>query len=98
MKELSVVRMGLSLGAALAVVYTGCVVLMTTLSPDQTVAFFNTLIHGIDVAPIMRWEMAWWEAIIGVVQTFILGWFFGALIASLYNLLDRIEAGRRDRS
>ena len=89
MHELSIGRFALSLGFAFAVVYLGCVLLMAIASEQQMVAFFNSLMHGLDVEPIMRWEMAWWEMIIGVIQIFVLGWFFGALIASTYNLAGR---------
>jgi hypothetical protein len=35
---------------------------------------------------MMRWEVPWWEAGMGVAEIFILGWLFGALMAVLYNL------------
>jgi hypothetical protein len=34
----------------------------------------------------MRWDMPWWEALLGVVETFILAWLVGAAVAALYNL------------
>ena len=33
----------------------------------------------------MLWDMPWWEMVVGVLQVFILGWLFGALIAAFYN-------------
>ncbi|MFC1834005.1 DUF5676 family membrane protein [Thermodesulfobacteriota bacterium] len=42
----------------------------------------------------MRWEMPWTDVVIGVVETFILGWLFGAAIAALYNL----ASGKRAES
>ncbi len=82
---LSIKRLGFALGATAAVLYVGCVFVMLTVPQPAVVAFFNSLMHGWDVEPIMRWDMAWWEAAVGVVEVFILGWLIGALIAVLYN-------------
>ncbi len=30
--------------------------------------------------------MPWWEAVIGVLEIFILGWLFGAVVGVFYNL------------
>lgn len=86
MHTLHIIRFALSVGVACAVVYLGCVFLMATASEQQVIAFFNSLLHGFDVEPVMQWEMAWWEMGIGVIQVFVLGWLFGALIASVYNV------------
>ena len=86
MHELSIIRFAFSVAVAVATVYISCVVLMMTTPEEQVTAFFNSLLHGLDVEPIMQWEMAWWEMGIGVIQVFILGWLFGALIASVYNV------------
>lgn len=32
-----------------------------------------------------RMDIPWWEAVMGIVQTFILGWLIGALVAAIYN-------------
>jgi len=34
----------------------------------------------------MRWDMPWWEMIVGVLEIFILGWLFGAILAVFYNV------------
>lgn len=84
-KTLSVPRTGFALGASLAVLYAGCMILMLSVSRESVVQFANSILHGIDVDPIMRWNMPLWEACLGVIEIFILGWFFGALFSSLYN-------------
>ena len=66
--------------------YLGCMFVMLTVPKEAVIGFFNSLMHGVDVAPIMRWDMPWWEAIIGVLETFILGWLVGAAVAMFYNL------------
>ena len=52
---------------------------------EGTVLFFNSLLHGLDTSTIIRVDVPLSEALIGLVETFILGWLFGALIASVYN-------------
>ncbi|MFH7325793.1 DUF5676 family membrane protein [Desulfurivibrio sp. C05AmB] len=94
METLSIKRLGFSLGMGMAIIYLGCVFVMLTVPRDAAVGFFNSLTHGVDWSPIMRWEMPWWEMIIGVIQVFILGWLFGAMIAAFYNLGGRMARER----
>jgi hypothetical protein len=86
MHRFSVWRFALALASSFAVVYLGCVWVMLTVSKETAIQFFNSILHGVDVTPIMRWEMPWWEMVIGVLEVFILGWLFGALMAVIYNL------------
>ncbi|MFO7956623.1 MAG: DUF5676 family membrane protein [Candidatus Brocadiia bacterium] len=86
MNRLSVRRFGFGLGAASALLYLGCVFIMLTVPQEVVIRFFNSILHGWDVTPIMRWDMPWWEAVIGVLEIFILGWLFGAVVAVFYNL------------
>lgn len=90
---LDVPRAGLALGTGLAVAYVGCVFVMLTVPHDTAIQFFNSILHGIDVSSIMRWDMPWWETVIGVLEVFILGWLFGALMAAVYNF--SLVVGRR---
>jgi hypothetical protein len=60
-------------------------VTMATVSRDQAVIFFNSLLHGIDIGPILRQSVPIGEVVIGVVTTFALGWIAGMLIAHFYN-------------
>ncbi len=86
MPNLSIKRFGFALAAVSALLYLGCMFVMLTVPKDAVIRFFNSLMHGVDVAPIMRWDMPWWEAIIGVLEIFILGWLVGAAMAMFYNL------------
>ena len=79
-------RLGFALACTLTLLYFGCVFVMMTVSKEAAIAFFNSLMHGVDVTSIMRWEMPLSEMIIGVFETFILGWLVGATIAVFYNL------------
>jgi 2TM family of unknown function (DUF5676) len=91
-ETLSVRRFGFAFGGGFAALYIGCAFVMLTVPRDAAVRFFNSLMHGIDVAPIVRWDMPWGEMVVGVLEVYILGWLFGATLASLYNL----GAGRKE--
>ncbi|MCC6906648.1 MAG: hypothetical protein IT430_01790 [Phycisphaerales bacterium] len=90
MKAIDVRRAGFALGSACGLFYIGCVFVMLTSPHDAVVRFFNSILHGWNVEPIMRWDMPWWEAAIGVVEITILGWLFGAMVAALYNISVRL--------
>jgi hypothetical protein len=60
--------------------------MMLILPHDVVVRVFNSLMHGLDVRSIMRWDIPWWESALGVIETFVVGWLFGALVAGIYNL------------
>ena len=79
-------RFGLAVGSAGALLYAGCVLVMLCLPEPTVVAFFNSLLHGLDVGPIVRTDMPWGEALMGLVQTFILAWITGAVVAVVYNI------------
>ena len=53
---------------------------------DKAIAFFNSLVHSIDVAPILRESIMPGEVLLGIVRRFALAWFMGAMIAAFYNL------------
>ena len=87
MKHINVKKFGFALGLTGAILYLGCMLLMLTVGHDGTVKFFNSLLHGLDVSSIVRMDVPLWEAAIGIVETFILGWLVGACIASIYNAM-----------
>lgn len=86
MNTLSTRRFGQALGGAFALSYLGCALVMAVVPRDAAIRFFNSLMHGLDVTPIVRWDIPLWETALGLVEIFILGWLFGAVIAALYNL------------
>lgn len=89
MNIISIKRLGFALGTSSAVLYLGCAFVMITVPQEAAVKFFNSITHGVNWGPIMRWDMPWWEMVVGVLQVFILGWLFGALIAALYNFAGK---------
>ena len=57
MNRIHVTRFGFAVGASLAILYVGCVFVMASVPQDAAVRFFNSLLHGLDVRTIMRWDM-----------------------------------------
>lgn len=86
METISPKRLGFSLACTFTILYIGCVFVMMMVPKEVAISFFNSLMHGVDVTSIMRWEMPLIEMIIGILETFILSWFVGATIAVFYNL------------
>ena len=58
---------------------------MLTAGQEGTITFFNSLLHGIDISSVIRMDVPLLETLIGIVQTFVIGWFIGASIAVFYN-------------
>ena len=85
MNHISIRKLGLAFGITGTLLYFGCTLTMLILGHDSTVKFFNTLLHGLDVSSIIRMDVSSVEVLIGLIQTFILGWLIGACIAGIYN-------------
>ena len=83
---LSPTRFGFAFGATCVIVRLGCILTLVTVPRDKAIAFFNSLVHGIDVAPILREGIMPGEVLLGIVSMFTLAWFAGAMIAAFYNL------------
>jgi ABC-type antimicrobial peptide transport system permease subunit len=86
MQHINIKKFALAWGVAGVVLYLGCIILMATVGHEGTILFFNSLLHGLDTSTIIRMDVPWTEALIGLVEMFILGWLFGALIAAVYNI------------
>ena len=82
---LSANTLGASVCLTGVIFYVGCMITMATVPREQSVKFFNSLLHGIDVEPILRESVPPGEVAIGIVTTFALGWIAGLLIAHFYN-------------
>ncbi len=86
-------RLGLAFGFTGVLFYLGCILTMMTAPREQQVLFFNSLLHGLDVEPILRSGVTAGEVLLGIISTFVLGWFSGAMIAGFYNLASTRKAG-----
>lgn len=89
MLTINVKKLGLAAGLTCALLYLGCIIVMATVGHDGTITFFNSLLHGLDVSSIIRMKIPLWEACMGIVETFILGWLVGATVAALYNVFNK---------
>lgn len=86
MQHINIKKFALAWAVAGTVFYLGCIILMATVGREGAILFFNSLLHGLDISAVIRMDIHWIEALIGLVEMFILGWLFGALIASVYNI------------
>ena len=83
--RLSPVRLGLSLGVTGVVFYLGCMLTMAIVPHSQGLVLYNSMLHGFDVAPILRPSVPVGETVLGLVATFIGGGLAGGMIAGFYN-------------
>ncbi|UQD57019.1 DUF5676 family membrane protein [Flavobacterium sp. K5-23] len=85
MNSINVKKFGFALGLTVALLYLGCMIVMMSADKDGSINFFNSLLHGLDTTSIIRMDVSLWEALLGIIQTFIIGWLTGACIAAFYN-------------
>jgi hypothetical protein len=79
-------KLGLALGLTVTLLYLGCMIVMFSAGKEGSITFFNSLLHGLDTTTIIRMDVPLTEALLGIVQTFILGWLMGACIGVFYNI------------
>lgn len=91
MYRLNVKKLGIAFGLTGAIIYSGCMIVMATEGKDGSIAFFNSLLHGLDTTNIIRMDVPLLEALLGIVQTFILGWLIGACIVAFYNAQIKVK-------
>jgi 2TM family of unknown function (DUF5676) len=85
MNRLNVKKLGFAIGLTGTLAYLGCMIIMFTAGKESTVKFFNSLLHGLDTSQVIKMDVSIGEALLGIVQTFILGWLVGVCIAVFYN-------------
>lgn len=85
MNSINIRKFGLAVGTTGVLLYLGCILVMLTVGREGTIQFFNNLIHGLDTSTIIRMNVPPIEALIGIVQTFVIGWLVGACVAGIYN-------------
>lgn len=88
--QLNPKSLGIAFGATGVLFYIGCMLTMATVPHDAAVTFFNSLLHGLDVEPVLKTSVPPAQVVLGLVTTFILAWFAGVLIAGIYNLSLRM--------
>lgn len=85
MNSIHIRKFGMAVGSTGVLLYLGCILLMLTVGRDGTIQFFNNLLHGLDSSSIIRMNVPIAEVLMGLIQTFILGWLIGASVAGIYN-------------
>lgn len=85
MEELNFKRLGISFGLTGMLLYLGCMILMVLVGKTGTVGFFNNVLHGLDVEPIVKMNISLGSSLLGIVYTFVIGWCIGAAVAGFYN-------------
>lgn len=94
MDTISIRRFGFALGGTFALTYSACAFVMACVSRESSIRFFNGILHGLDVTSIMTAEMTLGGVLIGIVEVFVLGWLFGAILACVYNISVRLDRRR----
>ncbi|TYB71854.1 hypothetical protein ES676_11970 [Bizionia saleffrena] len=84
-------KLGFAFGLTGALIYLGCIIVMATAGREETITFFNNLLHGLDTTNIIRMDVPLLEVFFGIVQTFILGWLIGACVAAFYNAQIKVK-------
>ena len=92
MQKLSPLPLGVAFGAAGAVFYIGCMIFMATATGDAVAWISNSVLHGVDVTSVMRESIPFGQSLFGILLTFIGGFAFGALSASIYNVFVRARS------
>ena len=83
--RINIRKIGLATGLTGVLLYLGCILLMLTVGREGTIQFFNSLFHGLDITPLVRMHVPLWEALLGILEIFVLGWLTGACIGGIYN-------------
>lgn len=92
MHHINIKQFGFAVGITIVIIYIGCIIVISFVSTETAVAFFNNLMHSIDASSIIRkTPMPVSEALIGVVEWFIIGWLMGASIAAIYNASNKLN-------
>jgi len=91
MNRLNIKKLGFAFGLTGALIYLGCMIVMVTAGKEGSIAFFNSLLHGLDTTNIIRMDVSLLEALFGIIQTFILWWLIGACIAAFYNSQIKVK-------
>ncbi|WP_339840980.1 DUF5676 family membrane protein [uncultured Maribacter sp.] len=91
MNRLNVKKLGFAFGLTGALIYLGCMIVMVTTGKEGSIAFFNSLLHGLDTTNIIRMDVSLLEALFGIIQTFILWWLIGACIGGFYNAQIKVK-------
>jgi len=84
--KLQALKLGMAFAVAGVSMYIGCLVLMLILGKEETIWFFNSILHGFDVTNSIRMNVPLAQTASGIIITAGISCFIGWLIAFVYNL------------
>jgi len=85
MQTLSPLRFGIAFGIAGAFFYIGCMIFMAIVPGETATSLSNSILHGVDVTSVMRESVPMMQSLVGILCTFVGGFIFGSVAASIYN-------------
>lgn len=92
MNQLNVWKFALAAAVTFAALSAICAIAVSV-SPDGTIAVFNSWFHGLDLkllVPPGGRPVTAGQVISGVISAAIVGFIAGAILASCYNLFSRV--------
>lgn len=86
MNRLHVTKFGFAVGTTVALIYFSCILISLCIGNEAVAKFFGYLTHGFDFTSLVKSNpITISEAVIGIIEWFIIAWLFGSSIAVLYN-------------
>lgn len=87
MNYIKVTRFGLAVGIAATLYYFACALVFIIGGRDVSIQYLNSVLHGVDISPILKQSMTVTELCISLVEFFVITTLVGATIAAIYNWL-----------
>ena len=82
--ELRPGKIGIALGLVFAIMSLICAILVY-IFPNGMISLANNIAHGIDFSQIAKTSFSWGRVIVGIIETFIIGFIGGWLFGLIYN-------------
>lgn len=93
MTTINPVRTGFATALTVSLLYLACILVIMIMPKETAVAFYNSVLHGIDISTILMSSMSLPQLVFGLINMFIIGWLVGATFAAVYNLLGNYMQG-----
>ncbi len=89
MNNLRVKQFGIAAGITTALLSLVCAILIMLLGREGTIIFSNNIFHGLDVSLIVSDKITFWQVLLGLIETFVIGLLIGVGLAFFYNLMSK---------
>ena len=87
MNHIKVTKFGLAIGIAATLYYFACALVFMIGGRDVSIQYLNSILHGVDVSPILKESMTVGELCISLIDFFVITTLIGATVAAIYNWL-----------